>query len=325
MKIVTISVVRNEADIIETLVRFHAPWVDRMLMIDHASADATPAILERLRQEGLPVEITRSDAAGFVQGAMTTEAMQHAARDADWIVPLDADEFLHAPGGDVHSVLQRCSEDAVVRFPWRTYVPRAADDAAEANVLKRIRHRRCLEEPQYFKIAIPGKIARSKRAVVEQGAHQLKRWARGDRGRFPVRTEEGLRLAHFPVRSGPQMMTKALVGWLSMLAKPDRGPTETYHWKGLYDRFVESQTVDARELSELALRYASTDEAVWKRQTLVEDPVPLPDGGFELRYTAGEPGALVPILARQAEGFATALAELRRNGGGGKLFRRRKS
>jgi hypothetical protein len=51
MKIVTVSTIRNEADIIESFVRYHIQFVDRMIITNHRSADASGKILQALRDE----------------------------------------------------------------------------------------------------------------------------------------------------------------------------------------------------------------------------------------------------------------------------------
>lgn len=66
-KIISISMVKNEADVIESFVRHTMSFVDMMLVADHSSTDKTPEILRRLREEGLPLFVRRIYAAGYVQ------------------------------------------------------------------------------------------------------------------------------------------------------------------------------------------------------------------------------------------------------------------
>ena len=48
MKIVAISMVRNEADVIEAFVRHHAGLVDELIVVDHRSIDGTDELLREL-------------------------------------------------------------------------------------------------------------------------------------------------------------------------------------------------------------------------------------------------------------------------------------
>ena len=92
--------VRDEADLIESFVRYHCEMVDHMLVVDHLSSDATPQILDALVAEGLPLTRVRENRADMAQAEVTSHWMRRTARDqdADWVLPLDADEFLAAEG-----------------------------------------------------------------------------------------------------------------------------------------------------------------------------------------------------------------------------------
>ena len=59
MKIASISMVKNEADIIESFVRHTLRFVDVMYIIDHLSTDNTWIILNNLQAEGLPLILSR--------------------------------------------------------------------------------------------------------------------------------------------------------------------------------------------------------------------------------------------------------------------------
>ncbi|MCT0223680.1 glycosyltransferase family 2 protein [Synechococcus sp. CS-1328] len=75
---------------------------DELIVLDHGSSDGTPAGLARLKTTELGPRLhlyTLSDAA-FQEEAFTNVLVEIAQSfTADWIYPLDADEFLHAPAG----------------------------------------------------------------------------------------------------------------------------------------------------------------------------------------------------------------------------------
>src|SRR6476646_8028016 len=92
---VGVSVVKNEADIIEANVRHNLRYLDRIVVFDHDSCDATPRILDALAKEGLPVTLLtrRADKRefGFWQGEFMT-ALAKLAFDqhgADQVFPID--------------------------------------------------------------------------------------------------------------------------------------------------------------------------------------------------------------------------------------------
>ena len=94
MKIVVISTIRNESDILETFVRYHVQFIDRMIIINHRSVDTSFSILESLKNEGLPLDLIQERNLDYQQGPLLTRMMEKAVKDhdADWVVPLDADE-----------------------------------------------------------------------------------------------------------------------------------------------------------------------------------------------------------------------------------------
>ena len=56
-KLVGLSMVRNESDVIETFIRHNLTLLDELHIIDHNSSDNTREILTLLKQEGLPIHI----------------------------------------------------------------------------------------------------------------------------------------------------------------------------------------------------------------------------------------------------------------------------
>ncbi|MCW5550224.1 MAG: glycosyltransferase family 2 protein, partial [Opitutaceae bacterium] len=99
MRLVAVSVVKNEADIIEPFVRHTSAWVDHHLVFDHDSTDGTREILQAMQTEGLPLALFRDDAPGHLQQHRSNYLTRLAAHShgADWVLPLDADEILVGP------------------------------------------------------------------------------------------------------------------------------------------------------------------------------------------------------------------------------------
>src|ERR1700709_2012931 len=96
MRLVAVSIVKNEADIIEAFVRHTHAWVDHHLIFDHDSTDGTRQILGVLKSEGLPISLFTDDALGNLQQFRSNYLTRIAVEDhgADWVLPLDADEIL---------------------------------------------------------------------------------------------------------------------------------------------------------------------------------------------------------------------------------------
>jgi len=267
MKIVTVCWARNECDILEAFVRHHAQWSDIFITL-HRTRDNSADILRALRNEGLPVSWIADERLHHEQADVINALVQHAAQEAhaDWILPLDADEFLV---GDVLGVLQHANTDVPVAVPWRTYIPLPNDHAAERNVLRRITRRHKAEPREWKKVLIPGELMRAHDCRVGFGNHEL---YLSDGTPVPAQATT-LGLAHFPVRSTHQILRKIFGGWLSYRSMPGRQPEQGFHWKALYEELKDKQTLTAEDLQRIAETYAAGDKP-HDEPALVHDPIP---------------------------------------------------
>src|SRR5262249_25036579 len=98
-RLVAISTVKNEIDIVEAFVRHTMNFVDHLVVADNGSTDGTLEILRGLEAEGLPLTVSVDPSAGKYLSQRMTRLMREAVQRhaADWVVPLDADEFLIVP------------------------------------------------------------------------------------------------------------------------------------------------------------------------------------------------------------------------------------
>jgi hypothetical protein len=316
MKLVAISTIRNEMDILETFVRFHLQFVDHMIIVDHRSADSSSRILQSLIKEGLPLELTQENRMDFQQSLMMTDLMKKAVLDfgADWILPLDADEFLTSGGnGCIREVLEHLPQDKIVKVPWRTYIPLPSDNFQEPNTLVRIQHHRRTERQKLRKILIPRALAKQSKGMIAAGNHGFVKKVFGRQKQFPYVDTDTLVHAHFPVRSPQQIAIKVFVGWLTILVKPNKEPTEGFHLKLIYDSIKNGGQISPEDLTSMALGYATASGAnTLTRKDLVHKPLMPETGDLTLRYTDTLTTNPLSILAQMAEEFAEALGAVRR-------------
>ena len=305
MKLAAVAMVRNEADVIESFVRHHAAFVDELSIADHGSDDGTRALLEALRDEGLPVHLHDEPSPVQRQNLVVAALVrQAAARGADWVVPLDADEFLVATGErGPRAVLSELPSDRPLSVRSRTYVPRPADPAGERCPLRRISHRRPTEPWPWAKTIVPARIARSRRLALLQGNHAV---VGADGAEVEGRPAPELALAHFPVRSAGQLARKVLAGWPAHCARPDRIEGEAYQWQRLYRELSAGPLPTRRRLRQLALEYGAREDWEDPDHRLVRDPV---EPAFTLRLRPPPAPSPLEALARTAERLAVELGD----------------
>src|SRR5919206_1977948 len=308
MRLVAFSTVRNEADVVELFVRYHAPLLDRHVLVCHLSQDASLELLLRLRDEGLPLEVREISDAVFRQAVVATGLMKELAeREPEaWILPLDADEFV--VGGDLRAVLDALPRDRPASLPWRTYVPTPQDDETERHLLRRVRMRREPEVPQQHKVFVASELALQKSVRLSIGAHKLLEGRRGDMIE-PVPAGP-LALAHFPVRSDAQFRTKVLANWPGIRAQGVLRPSQARQLHVRFADFATAEPLGPERIQEIALAYPDRDAA--PEVALVEDPV---QSDVELRYAAeAVPPSPLLAVAEMADALAGEVIRLSRRG-----------
>jgi len=80
MKIVGISMIRNDADIVEPFVRHALRVLDHLFVIVHCPQDGSSEILSALHAEGLPMTLVFDGEPAFLQGERLTCLRERCAR-----------------------------------------------------------------------------------------------------------------------------------------------------------------------------------------------------------------------------------------------------
>ena len=217
MRVVAISCVKNEGDIIEAFVRHIAAFVDQLVVLDNGSTDETAWILCSLKNEGIPMEIVEDPSPGHWQWKRMTYLMKDYAikrYGADWIIPLDADELIVAQDPiTFRAALESYAQP--LKIKWKTYIPDSSDDINESNPVLRICHRLVEEGEVRKKIMVPGNIPRSHdNVIIAHGNHKL--FVNGKNCK--CLDLDSVHLAHIPIRSPEQYVCKIAIGHLQHLA-----------------------------------------------------------------------------------------------------------
>jgi len=200
MRLVAVSIVKNEADIIEAFVRHAAAWVDHHLIFDHESTDGTRQILAGLVREGASITLFTDDAPGHLQQFRSNHLTRVAAEshDADWVVPLDADEFvIGADRAGLEHALAAAGDNLAANIPLLEYCPTEGDDGSVINPALRLHYCRAQFSPTR-KLLIPRRLALDPSVSAGKGSHTLNRGSEV----LPDRPlPDGFYLAHLALRS----------------------------------------------------------------------------------------------------------------------------
>ncbi len=252
MNVFGLMLVRNAADLVPVTVRHHlALGLDRLLVVDNGSDDETPRVLRRLASDSR-VLWTREPGA-YLQPQITTElAAEARRRGADWVLPVDADELWHAPGGDLRRVLAATTAGAlrveVVNFVQRREQLETTPDAL-LHMTRRPPHPRGTRETarelvESGEIAFvehvyaPKHVCRAGRdLVIHKGNHEVA----GVEG--PIEPTAEIRCLHAPLRSHAELLAKAA----DFGARVEELPVEQRHdWHFLrWHRMLAAARLDA--------------------------------------------------------------------------------
>jgi hypothetical protein len=297
LRILGLSMVKNEQDVVEPFVRHNLQFLDHLVVIDNASSDQTRLILRQLCEELQNLTCLDDPTFGYTQSQRMTARLHEAQSQhrADFVVFLDADEFILADSRDAFEarLAGAIPSGGVGALPWRTYVltPQTAQQAA-SDPPRSIQWRRAREHSVYKSILrLDGAVQTD--LVVGPGAHRIWRNSRAiERPPLP-----DLYLAHFPIRSREQFTSKIVVSWAACLrANPHEATTGLfYQWRDNFEALARGEIADSNVLAEASLRYAANTAAIDWTNGVVLDPVPF---SYERRYSTGAFADPIAIIAR---------------------------
>lgn len=254
-RICAAAFVANESDIVEAFVRHTLAFADRIYIVLHNSFDTSRAIVERLAAEGLPVTIDEERGVGFRREAMGDSLARRLANSGAWdfVLPLDADEFIVADDrAALEAELRAAPANGALSVPWLSYAPTRADDVADPNPITRIRHRLRTPHARFRKVFLPAAALSDGDLYLADGNHSL--LSRGGHS-VPERAARGVFLAHFPIRSGQQFVSKVRIGAVARELSDEFTENQSRHWRMLAADPSLRPDMPTERLTEIATDY----------------------------------------------------------------------
>jgi glycosyltransferase involved in cell wall biosynthesis len=305
-KIAGLAMVRNEADIIEAFVRYNLQFLDELIIVLHSPHDDTARIIEQLKIEGLPLVIKHNHELGFGKAEWMNKVAREvlASKRVDFLFMLDADEFIKCSSrAYLDDAIGAVPVGATAALKWESYVPTPDDAISERNVVKRIQHRAARETNRVCKVTLCKRFADDTSLTIADGNHAVLRGRGGLERPVPHVSFRGVSLAHFPVRSESQLVSKALIGiwsrWVEQ-GRVDKSMRISNHWLQFYQELMACGNLSRERLRDIALNYDAVQSMPEPNEAraLILDPLIV---DFDLKYTPASQTSSLANISRWVE------------------------
>jgi hypothetical protein len=222
-----ICLVRNEEDIWEQNLHRLVDIFDHVYVVDQNSTDRTPSITRNVQTRSPSAISTYSILQrGYFQSEVSKLFADRAfSQGADWVLFVDADEFINVTDRSQLESTLIGHETEIVHYRWRNLLPSKLGSYGSFEVAQSYR---TLRQPSdYVKVAIPAAwAARFPQFEVELGNHAVLPWD----GAKPVSGPGVGEYFHIPVRSLERLSMKVETGIAAYEAKSGNRSNAGDHW-----------------------------------------------------------------------------------------------
>lgn len=295
-KIVAITSPRYEADIIESWCRHTLTFCDAIILLDYFNIDRTLDIVQELINEGLPIFLHDTAGAKLLEGAapvVASSVLVSRFKRAMWFafnsygsdlaLHLDPDEFLyHIDGINPREALEELPEDAEFIFEWVNYIYEAEPKDDTLFMPAMFTEKWSCPELKYYKTSCSKQIFKACRPALTGGRHRLA--YPDDVQTPPCVISDKLKIAHFPLRSTVQTLTKNLTGRIhNVLHKLPA--VIGVQFNDICKNILDKGGITPEQVREFSLNYAVPEHL---RSSLLIEAQPFPAAYYEwpkLHYT----------------------------------------
>ena len=257
MKIISITTIKNESDIIESFVRYHLNIMDLMIILDNGSTDDTLDILIQLKNEGLPIVVIIDEDKYFEPYIKYNYLLDVALNEysADIICPLDCDEFIICDEGNPRVVIEKILNNEYYKLKWKTFVPTKTDDENIKFVPSRITHVRDENIETNYKVIITKELVNDYNIKFSIGNHDID-VEREHKNKIRCVQNTNLNIAHFPLRSINQTKSKVLLGYPNTLSRSNVVKGTSFHYEVMFNKIKTNENLSMEDVTVLAKQYS---------------------------------------------------------------------
>ena len=178
MKILTILTVRNEAAfLLEWVAHHRACGITDFLIYSNNCQDGTDAMLDRLQEMGM-VEHVRNDGPHDDRGiqftALNMAAKHPLTKSADWILPMDVDEFVnvHVGARTLPDLIAALPDATAITLTWRLFGNNDVVHYADRPICETFTRAAPLDMPWPWRSAMFKTLYRNDGTYAKPGVHR---------------------------------------------------------------------------------------------------------------------------------------------------------
>ena len=187
----------------------------------------------------------------------------------DFIFPLDADEFIATDKNvNPRKLIEKLEPKCMYKYRMKNYILNGKESKVKFIPDRIDTLRITQEEAKYsYKCIAPGKIEIDD-VNLAMGAHTL---YDKDGKELPFKKTEDIYLAHYPVRSSTQIMSKVIIGRLNYSKLNSREEGGGFHQFEILDEIIDNGSISAKTLLDISKFYSLKDH----NQTIKTEKKPI--------------------------------------------------